>query len=106
MELEGTGIDPAALEKYIQERIYTLPGVRRHDPAFSILLTGSRATGTHGPNSDVDLDVVCPKDVYQRVIQESIKSGIIRGRGDLFILRDDDWASGGDPSSVLCLWSD
>ena len=93
MELEGTGIDPAALEKYIQERIYTLPGVRRHDPAFSILLTGSRATGTHGPNSDVDLDVVCPKDVYQRVIQESIKSGIIRGRGDLFILRDDDWAT-------------
>lgn len=91
VELEGTGIDGAALETYIQERVYTLPGVRRLDRAFSVLLTGSRATGDHGPNSDVDLDVVCPEAVYQRVIEESIKSGIIRARGDLFILRDENW---------------
>lgn len=90
-QLDGTGIDPGALEKYIQECICTLPGVRHHDLAFSIVLTGSRAAGTYGPHSDVDLEVLCTEDVYQRVIRESVKAGIIRAPGDLFGLRDEDW---------------
>ena len=42
MDLSGTGIDPAALERFIEEQIYALPGTDRHREQFSILLTGSR----------------------------------------------------------------
>ena len=90
--LEGTGIDPAALARYVTQQIYSLPGTDRHRDFFSVLLTGSRATGTHGPNSDVDIDVLCPQEVYDSVHAASLAAGIIKGPRSFFcILPDEDW---------------
>jgi hypothetical protein len=51
MNLEGTGIDRDTLGRYIQEEVYSLPGVDRQREVFSVLLTGSRAwlSGSLGP---------------------------------------------------------
>jgi hypothetical protein len=90
--LEGTGVDPQALQRYIDEQIYTLPGTDRHREQFTILLTGSRATGTALPGSDVDIDVVCPREVYDSVLRASFEAGITKAeRAFYVVLQDDDW---------------
>jgi hypothetical protein len=92
VNLEGTGIDPGPLQRYIQEQIYSLPGTNEHREVFTVLLTGSRATGTHGPRSDVDIDVVCPQAVYELVLSASQATGIIKAPGSFFrVLEGDDW---------------
>jgi predicted nucleotidyltransferase len=91
-ECEGHGLDERALWRFVEEQIYSLPGTSRHREVFSILLTGSRATGTHRPDSDVDVDVVCPKSVYDSVHGACLKAGIIRSESSFFkILRDEEW---------------
>ena len=57
--LESAGVDSRAMDQYVAEQIYTLPGVERPGERFSIVLTGSRSVGVHTPESDVDLDVLC-----------------------------------------------
>ncbi len=92
MNLEGTGIDPAALERYVQEQVYSLPGTDRHRDAFSVLLTGSRGTDKYTPKSDVDIDVLCPQAVYEQVNAASLEAGIIKSPLSFFcILKGDDW---------------
>ncbi|GEM_PF-5394997 len=83
-DIEGTGIDRGDLERLIEERIYTLPGTDRHREESSIVLTGSRAFGTHLPDSDVDLDVLCPADVFESVHRESLEKGIISTPNSFF----------------------
>ena len=90
--LQGTDIDPRALTRYIEEQIYSLPGITGHRREFSILLTGSRAIGRHTPGSDVDLDVVCPLETYEAVHRAAHEAGIIDGqRGFFCVLAGEDW---------------
>ena len=91
-ELHATGIDPEALQRFIGEQIYALPGTSRHREAFSILLTGSRSTGTFVPDSDVDIDVVCQRDIYESVLGASFKVGLVKtDRTFFWTLADADW---------------
>ena len=48
VDLKGTGIEPAVLERFIEEQIYSLPGTDRHREVFTVLLSGSRAVGADG----------------------------------------------------------
>jgi hypothetical protein len=90
--LEGSGIEREALWRYIDEQIYSLPGTTAHRDAFTILLTGSRAIGVHTPESDVDIDVLCPLSVYDSVHHASLEAGIIKADLSFFcVLGDDDW---------------
>jgi hypothetical protein len=90
--LTNTGVAPEALRRYVDEQIYTLPGTDRHRDVFAILLTGSRATGQFTARSDVDIDVICPREVYDGVLRASFEAGIIRSdRGFTCPLRGDDW---------------
>ena len=82
--VQDSGIDPDALRKFIDEQIYTLPGTDAHRDVFSILLTGSRACGAHKPNSDVDLDVLCPQSVYDSVHRASLEAGLVNSRSSFF----------------------
>jgi Domain of unknown function (DUF4037)/Nucleotidyltransferase domain len=87
------GVDREAIESYICEQIYTLPGTASPEGDFTILVTGSRATGTHAPGSDVDVDVVCPQAVYDAVHKASFEAGIVQARRSFFVPLDgDDWA--------------
>ncbi len=81
---EKAGIDGAALARYVDEQIYTLPGTNRHREEFTVLLTGSRAVGTHAPDSDVDIDVLCPRSVYERVQAEARRAGLIQSETSFF----------------------
>ena len=89
---ESAGIDGDALRRYIDEQIYTLPGTEHHRDEFTVLVTGSRGTGTHVADSDVDVDVVCPQDVYESVQRASYEAGITGAANSFFCtLKGDDW---------------
>ena len=75
--LENAGIRGEALERFVEERIYALPGTGRHREEFSILLTGSRAIGAHSEESDVDIEVLCRESVFEPVHGASLKAGIV-----------------------------
>ena len=90
--LEGAGLDPEALERYLEEQIYSLPGADAYRESFTILLTGSRAMGRCVDNSDVDLEVVCPAEVRRRVQRECLAAGVIQNEGTSFFRRPvEDW---------------
>ena len=74
---KSTGIDKDAFMRYVEEQVYTLPGVDDPRACFTVLLTGSRACGVHADDSDVDIDVLCPEAVYQAVHRESLAAGIV-----------------------------
>jgi len=90
--LGASGIESEALWRYIDEQIYSLPGTTAHRDAFTILLTGSRAIGAHTADSDVDIDVLCPRSVYDSVHRGSLEAGIIQTELSFFcVLGGDDW---------------
>jgi hypothetical protein len=89
---EESGIDQDALWRFIDEQIYSLPGTKFHRDVFTVLLTGSRATRTHDPDSDVDIDVLCPQAIYDVVHRASLDVGIIRTEHSFFrVFRDNGW---------------
>ncbi len=89
---EALGIDATALERFINEQIYTLPGTCSHRDAFTVLITGSRAAKIHTHTSDVDIDILCTPPVYESVRRASFEAGTIKSeRGFWFVLRDDKW---------------
>ncbi len=75
--LEETGIDLQAIERCIEEQIYTLPGTMSHRELLSVVLTGSRAIGTWTETSDVDLDVLCPQEAFDSLLTASAAAGLI-----------------------------
>jgi hypothetical protein len=81
-----SGIDNEAMQRFIEEQIYSLPGTECHREVFSILLTGSRALGMHTPTSDVDVDVVCPESVYESVHRASLAAGIVKAELSFFCI--------------------
>lgn len=86
------GVPSEAIQRYVEEQIFTLPGVEKPREQFSVVLTGSRATGTHTQESDVDIEVLCPRDVYDSVHRASLKAGIIKTRRSFFCTRpQEDW---------------
>ena len=90
--LEESGINEDKLWQFINEHIYSLPGCQSHEDVFTILLTGSRAIGMHAPDSDIDINVLCPGSTYDAVYSASKDMGIIKADHSFFrVLRDDDW---------------
>ncbi|MDD2890605.1 MAG: DUF4037 domain-containing protein [bacterium] len=90
--LKDIGISPEAIKRYIEEQIFTLPGTKHPEKDLTILLTGSRATGGYTPHSDVDIDVICKRSVYNSIQQALLKKGSITLiNQSLYILRDKDW---------------
>jgi len=89
---EHSGIALADVRRYIDEQVYTLPGVESAREVFTVLLTGSRATGTYSPTSDVDISVVCPQSVYEKTLSAALEAGIITTPKSFFAKRPEtDW---------------
>ena len=86
MDWKPTGIDENAFLRYVEEQIYALPGVDKPEEAFTILLTGSRATGTDGPASDVDIDVLCRRATYEALHRACLDAGIINANKSFFLV--------------------
>ncbi|HIJ64417.1 MAG TPA: hypothetical protein HPP77_00595 [Candidatus Hydrogenedentes bacterium] len=89
MNWEETGIKQDALERYVEDQVYSLPGIECHRDAFTVLLTGSRATGFHNPRSDVDIDVLCPQHMYEAVHRSAMEAGIISTPKSFFVVAPD-----------------
>lgn len=103
-----SGIDRQALVRYVEEQIYTLPGVSNHRNLLTVLLTGSRAMGTFMPDSDVDIDVLCPERVYPQLQRACREAGITGSRKAMWCplsRKDDDWRRyfGGDSVPHFCV---
>lgn len=87
-----TGISPDDLQRCVDEQIFSLPGTKNAREEFSVLLTGSRATGTATSQSDVDLEVICPREVYDAVQRACLAEGRIKSAtASLYMLRDGQW---------------
>jgi len=78
------GVAPAALRRCIEEQVYTLPGAKRPRGLFTVVLTGSRAVGLHTPESDIDLDVLCPQPAYESVLAASFAADLIKSAQSFF----------------------
>ncbi len=106
---EESGIDEGALRRYIDEQIYSLPGVDRHREVFTVLLTGSRALGNHTPDSDVDIDVLCPEEVYTPLQRACREAGVTKSREafwcPLSLNEEENWRRyfGGDSVPHFCV---
>lgn len=74
--MESMGINPGDLERYIQDFIYNLPGLEDHQEYLTVLLTGSRALGRYTETSDVDLEVLCTREIYNSIQQEMLERGL------------------------------
>lgn len=104
-----SGIDENALRKYLDEQIYSLPGTDRHRDVFTVLLTGSRAMGKHTPESDVDIDVLCPEETYIPLQKACREAGITRSQESfwcpLSLNEEGDWGRyfGGDSIPHFCV---
>lgn len=106
---EESGIDESALRSYVAEQIYSLPGTDRHRDVFTVLLTGSRALGNHTPESDADIDVLCPEEVYVPLQRACREAGITKSRESfwcpLSLKEEEDWRRyfGGDSVPHFCI---
>ena len=50
-DIPGSGICGQALQRFVEDQLFTLPGTRQPREELTVLLTGSRAFGAHGPGS-------------------------------------------------------
>ncbi len=91
MELD-IGVSYVDLAKYIDEQIFTLPGIDNHREELTVLLTGSRALGQFSESSNVDLDVICSLEVYEKIQEEMLDKGRIPSKDHAFYyLPDENW---------------
>jgi hypothetical protein len=81
---ERFGVKGGALRRFIEDQIYSLPGVENPRGVFTILLTGSRATDTYRADSDVDIDVLCPRVIYRTVQRAAFKIGLVTAPNSFF----------------------
>ena len=88
--MKDIGIPMESLHRYIDDQIYSLPGVQEVRQDLTILLTGSRAHGTYTEGSDVDLDVICPEPTYRALHEAAMASGLIRTPRSFFVKRPSD----------------
>ena len=72
------GIKESDFERYVQDQIFSLPGIQKHAELLSVAITGSRAVGKHTPKSDVDIEVVCPAPAYEALQHAAFEAGIIK----------------------------
>jgi len=84
---QDAGITAEQVQRYLEEQVYTMPGLGADVDALTVLLTGSRATGTHTETSDVDLHVLCPQPIYERVHGAALSVGIITTPRSFFVKR-------------------
>lgn len=91
--LTDTGISASALLRYVEGEIYSLPQAFDVRNTLTVLLTGSRATGTYNPTSDVDVDVLCPREVWERLHRAALDAGIVKTPKSFFcVLEGGDWS--------------
>ena len=91
-KLPESGLPAEGLRRYIEDQVLTLLGINDPTEKFSILLTGSRATDRWALGSDVDIEVLCPRTIYQSIQQAMVSAGRIKSLGaSLYTLRDDNW---------------
>lgn len=90
--MKDIGVQWTDLQKFIEDIIYTLPGIKNHKEKLTVLLTGSRAIGTYSKNSDVDIDVICTKETYNLIQKEMFDKGLTPNINQSFYyLPENDW---------------
>jgi predicted nucleotidyltransferase len=83
---ENMGIDEGALKRYVEEQIYTLPGIDNHRELLTVLVTGSRATEVYKPDSDYDMEVLCPRRVWEKLHRAAREKGIVKAEKSFFLV--------------------
>ncbi|MCK5001027.1 MAG: hypothetical protein KAS23_15900 [Anaerohalosphaera sp.] len=79
------GLDAAKVDRFVEEAIYSLPGVEDEQRDIGVFITGSRAAALHQKDSDVNVNLVCSKAAFDRIGRQLADAGIVRTRENLFI---------------------
>ena len=93
-DIRKCGLDVSLFEKFVEEAVYSLPGVEQSRQDISVYITGSRGAGLHQADSDVNVDVVCTKAVFERIGHQCFEAGIVKSRESLFVTIDPDSVGG------------
>ena len=63
------------IKKFVVNEIFVMPELSEYRNDLNVYLTGSRATGEYSDDSDIDLDMICPQDIFDKIQGNFLKSG-------------------------------
>ncbi|MCL2641428.1 MAG: hypothetical protein FWD53_11320, partial [Phycisphaerales bacterium] len=66
------------ITEFVLNELLVMPELSGHKDSLNVYLTGSRAAGGGGGysgQSDVDLDIVCPRPVFDQIQKNFLRSG-------------------------------
>jgi len=65
----------ATIKDFVINEIFVMPELSEHKDKLNVYLTGSRATGGYTEKSDIDLDIICPQGIYDKIQANFVRSG-------------------------------
>ena len=68
-------ITMTSIKKFVIDEIFVMPELLEHKDKLNVYLTGSRASGGYTDKSDIDLDIICPQDIYDKIQENFFCSG-------------------------------
>lgn len=68
-------IKMTTIKEFVINEIFVMPELSEHKDKLNVYLTGSRATGGYTEKSDIDLDIICPQDIYDKIQENFLRSG-------------------------------
>lgn len=86
--LKSSGLTEIAVDKFVAEQVFTLPGISDRKNEISVFLTGSRAIGLHCDHSDVDIDLVCDQLLYDEIHKACFDAKRIASRVSFYLRFD------------------
>ncbi|MCL2517644.1 MAG: hypothetical protein FWF15_03675 [Oscillospiraceae bacterium] len=60
-------ITPESIREFVINEIFVIPELSNYTDNLNVYLTGSRATDGYSGKSDIDLDIVCKQDIYDKI---------------------------------------
>jgi hypothetical protein len=85
-------ITMATIKEFVLNEIFVMPELSAYKDNLNVYLTGSRATGGYSDKSDIDLDILCPQDIYGKIQENFFRSGKTSSvKASFYNLDDVDW---------------
>ena len=63
------------IKEFVINEIFVMLELSGYKDKLNVYLTGSRAAGGYTDKSDIDLDILCPQDIYDKIQENFLKSG-------------------------------
>ncbi len=83
-----------SIKRFVFNEILVMPELSEYKNYLNVYLTGSRASGGYSDKSDIDLDILCPQDIYEKIQERFFRSGKTHSiKASFYTLTDIDYQS-------------